>query len=351
VSRVRIRPLVEVVEDADGALYLLRGPAGGDTVIRKPPPAARALLRALEAGATPAELAAALALPAGDVGAMLASLDAAGLLEPVDPRPADERSSRQLLYLGDRAPRGVLAADLQARLRAAHVVILGCGGLGCWVAAGLACAGVGRLTLVDDDVVELSNLNRQLLFTEADIGRAKVEAAAASLTAFNGALAVAPVRATLTGEADVAAAIAGADVVAACADRPPYEIARWINRACVRAGIPHVSAGQLPPTLRVGPIVVPGETACLACLELALREENPLYDRLEALRRRSAKPMATTGPASGAVGQVVASELTHHLTGLVRPATYGAVWTLDLRTLEGHRRPVGRRADCPVCAL
>ena len=60
-------------------------------------------------------------------------------------------------------------------------MILGCGGLGSWVAAGLACVGVGRLTLVDDDVVELSNLNRQLLFTEADIGRAKVAAAAGAL--------------------------------------------------------------------------------------------------------------------------------------------------------------------------
>jgi molybdopterin/thiamine biosynthesis adenylyltransferase len=348
MSRVRLRPLVEVVEDAHGALYLLRGPAGGDCVIREPPPAAPALLRALADGGTPAELAA--ALPAADVGGMLAALDAAGLLEPAD-GAGDERLSRQLLYLGDRAPRGVRAADLQARLTRAHVAVLGCGGLGSWVAAGLACSGVGRLTLVDDDVVELSNLNRQLLFTEADIGRPKVDAAAASLRAFNGGLDVSACRATLACEADVAAAVAGADVVAACADRPPYEIARWINRACVRAGIAHVSCGQLPPTLRVGPLVVPGATACLACLELALREENPLYDRLEALRRASAKPTATTGPASGVVGQIVASELVHHLTGLVRPATRAAVWTLDLRTLEGRRTPVARRPDCPVCAL
>jgi bacteriocin biosynthesis cyclodehydratase domain-containing protein len=178
-----------------------------------------------------------------------------------------------------------------------------------------------------------------------------VDAAAASLRAFDAGLDVVAARATLASEADVARAVAGADLVAACADRPPYEIARWINRACARAGIAHISAGQLPPTVRVGPLVVPGATACLACLELALREENPLYDRLEALRRASAKPLATTGPASGVVGQVVASEVVHHLTGLVRPGTYDAVWTLDLRTLAAERMCVDRRAECPVCGL
>jgi hypothetical protein len=61
--------------------------------------------------------------------------------------------------------------------------------------------------------------------------------------------------------------------------------------------------------------------------------------------------MATTGPASGIVGQVIASEAMHRLSGLVRPATHGAVWTLDLRTLAGALTPVARRADCPVCAV
>jgi bacteriocin biosynthesis cyclodehydratase domain-containing protein len=351
MSGVRLRPLVEVVEDAGGALYLLRGPAGGDCVIREPPAGAAALLRALEAGGTPSELAAAAPAAAPGLGGMLAALDAAGVLEPLDGAGADERLSRQLLYLGDRAPRGVRAAELQARLTRARVAILGCGGLGSWVAAGLACSGIGHLTLVDDDVVELSNLNRQLLFAEADVGRPKVDAAAAWLRAFDGGLDVAAVRATLASEADVAAAVAGADVVAGCADRPPYAIARWINRACARAGTAHISAGQLPPTLRVGPLVVPGATACLACLELALREENPLYGRLEALRRASTRPLATTGPASGVVGQLVASELVHHLTGLVRPGTCDAVWTMDLRTLVAERTPVVRRSDCPVCAL
>ncbi len=351
MTGVRLRPLVEVVEDADGALYLLRGPAGGDCVIREPPAAVPALLRALEAGGTPAELAAAAPAAAPDLDGMLAALDAAGVLEPLAAAPEDERLSRQLLYLGDRAPRGSHAAELQARLERAHVVILGCGGLGSWVAAGLACSGIGRLTLVDDDVVELSNLNRQLLFTEADIGRPKVDAAAASLRAFDAGSTSSPRAPRSRARPTSPAPSRARDLVAACADRPPYEIARWINRACARAGIPHISAGQLPPTVRVGPLVVPGATACLACLELALREENPLYDRLEALRRdeRRAAGDDGTGERGGRPGRRVRGRAPPHRPGQTGNATTpSGRWTCAARRA---RTLVARRAECPVCGL
>jgi bacteriocin biosynthesis cyclodehydratase domain-containing protein len=351
---VRLRPLIEVVHDDDGTLYLLRGPAGGDCVIREPPAAAACLIDALAAGGTRSALAARVRTAGhdvsdDDVGTMLGELDGAGLLEVAPAVAADERLSRQLLYLGDRAPAGVGAAELQGRLARARVTVLGCGGLGSWAAAGLACIGVGGLTLVDDDVVELSNLNRQILFSEADIGRPKVEAAAARLRAFSSDIEVTPVRRRLGCERDVRAAIEGASFVLGLADSPPYAIARWINRACHAAGVPHMSAGQLPPTLRVGPTVVPGETACLECLELALREENPLYDRLETLRRADGRPLATLGPASGIVGSIIASEVLHFVTGLARAATLDSVWSMDLRTLAVERTAVTRRPDCRVC--
>jgi bacteriocin biosynthesis cyclodehydratase domain-containing protein len=354
MEAVRLRPLVEVVEDGDGALYLLRGPAGGDCVIRTPPAAALPLVRALERGGTAAQLSALLradghAVDDAMVATMLEELAAVGVLERLPDSPDDERLGRQLLYLRDRAPSGADAGAMQRRVAAAHVAVLGCGGLGSWAATGLACIGVGSVALIDDDVVELSNLNRQLLFKESDLGRPKVEAAAEALRSFNSALAVEPVRMRLASPADVVAAIDGASFVLACADRPPYLIARWINRACLDAGVPHVSAGQLPPTVRVGPLVLPGRTACLGCLELALREDNPLYDRLERLRAGDARPMATLGPASGIVGSVIATEVLHHLTGLAPPATRDAVWTMDLRTLAGERTAVVRRPDCPEC--
>lgn len=348
---VRLRPLVEVVRD-DDHLWLLRGPAGGDCRIADPDDAVVELVRLLAAGGGSAkELARALATCGeAEVEAMLADLDAAELLEPVAPEPADDRLSRQLLYLRDRRPRSADASEMQRAVRDARIAIIGCGGLGSWAAAGLACIGVGTLTLIDFDVVERSNLNRQLLFRERDIGRAKVAAAAASLRAFDGSLEVRAVERTIDGVAAARRSIAGHDFVVACADHPPYEIARWINAACLEERIPHISAGQLPPIVRVGPTVVPGATACLACLESALRAGNPLYDRLEALRRDDRRPQATLGPASGIVGQVIAMEILHHLSGLTPPATTGAVWSMDLRTLQTERTPVDRLDDCPACS-
>ena len=92
-----------------------------------------------------------------------------------------ERFDRQLPYLAEEGDAGALQADL----RHATVVVLGCGGLGTWALGGLASAGVGRFVLIDDDVVELSNLNRQVLYGVADLGTAKVERAAAWLARFD----------------------------------------------------------------------------------------------------------------------------------------------------------------------
>ena len=351
---VRLRPLVEILR-TDSAVWLLRGPAGGDARIARPSESAVALLELLaDDGGTPERLVAALGERGIDAGVDeirdgLATLESAGMLEPADDYADDERLARQLLYLRDRRPAGAAARSMQAAVSTARVAVIGCGGLGSWAAAGLACIGVGQLTLVDGDVVERSNLNRQLLFRERDVGRPKVDAAAETLRGFDEQLDVRPVHRFLKSPDAVRACVAGHDFVIACADQPAYEIARWIGDACVREGIPHIGAGQLPPVIRVGPLVIPHRTACVRCLEAALREENPLYDQLEAQRARDQRPHATLGPASGIVGQVIASEVLHHLTGLCPPATLGAAWTLDMRTLTSESTPVRRRDDCRVC--
>lgn len=361
---VALKRSVEVFEASDGAIYLLRGGGDAEFVVREPTPLDRAVLGLLTRGDTTREdllerlRARGLSVDGDAVAAELAGLEEAGVLEP--PRPAEgagpaglspeelERFDRQLIYLADLAP-DTPAPVLQARLRVATVVILGCGGLGSWTACGLACAGIGALVLVDDDTVALSNLNRQLLFRESDVGRRKVDAAAEALTAFNPRMEVRPVARRVGSAADVAELVAGASLVVGTADWPPYEISRWINEACVAGGVPFLTAGQSPPTIRVGPLHVPGETACLACQESATRRDFPLYDELVDFRRRRDSTAATLGPASGAIGSILAMEAVHHLTGAVAPATRGAGLVLDLRTLTARLEPVERDPACPVC--
>jgi bacteriocin biosynthesis cyclodehydratase domain-containing protein len=356
---LRLRPTLEPFPASDGNVYLLDGGPSPELVIEDATPAQRALLDILAGGvADVAELQAALerrgfgpeSVPAG---AVVEQLRESGVLDPppvgaISARAA-ERFGRQLPYFAAAAP-GRHPEETQARLRDARVVVLGCGGLGSWTLSGLACAGVGTLVLVDDDTVELSNLNRQILFDAGDLGAPKVQAAARTLAAFDPDLILHTVPERVRSAADVAALLDGADLLVEAAEWPPYLLPRWVNEACHAAGVPHISAGQAPPILRVGPLYVPGVTACHACQEAATREAYPLAAELEAFRRARPMPMATTlGPAAGLLGSILAMEVLHRLTGLTEPATLGTSLGIDMRTLRLRADPVVRRPDCPVC--
>src|SRR5215207_5611700 len=196
-SGLRLRSTVEPFGAPDGNVYLLAGGGEAELVVEEASPAQRALLELLSAGVDDVEdLVRRLTgrgfhdVPAADIVEQLAAVGMLGRpLSPACPEPT--RYARQLLYFGDVTPLAD-PGDAQIRLHEARVVVLGCGGLGSWALCGLACAGVGTLVLVDDDEIDLSNLNRQLLYRAADVGRRKVEVAAEALSAFNPGLALHP---------------------------------------------------------------------------------------------------------------------------------------------------------------
>ena len=227
--------------------------------------------------------------------------------------------------------------------------MLGVGGLGGWSAWALACCGIGEMWLVDGDRVEVSNLNRQILYTEADVGLLKVEVAAARLRAFNSAARITATARRLESQLEIADFIAGADVVIDAADWPAHDIERWCNSACFEAGIPYITMSHFPPIARVGPLYVPGVTGCFACQETAYRREYPLFDVAVEQRRAQPSPAATLGPACGLIGGQVGMEVMHLLTGLAEPSTLGNAQIYDLRTMVAKREAVVPEPDCPVC--
>ena len=284
-----------------------------------------------------------------DLGAeaapVLAGLEAAGVVVAAGPGagPPAPRHERQEPYL---AGLGLS----QERLRDACVAILGCGGLGTWTLAALASLGIGRLVIADDDTVEPSNLNRQILYVEADVGARKVDRAAAWVRAFDPTLTVDALLVRVSGPADLEPLVDGADALVQCADWPPYELNRWVNAVCLERRVPFITAGQIPPLLRVGPFYVPGRTACFACHERWLRAASPLYDELVEHRRAHAgEPAVTLGPSSGLVGTLVADEVLHLLADPGAVATGGRSLLLDMRTLETRWEAVPRDPDCPAC--
>jgi bacteriocin biosynthesis cyclodehydratase domain-containing protein len=342
--RYRLRSSIEPFFAASGDVYLLRPGTRDEHVVRSPNEDDRALLQQLSR--EPVE-----APEGGHVAARIAPLVAAGVVvrEPSSPPlPAvqAERYDRQLPYLAELGdPR-----ELQRRLRASRVVVLGCGGLGTWAVGALASVGVGHFVLVDHDTIELSNLNRQILYGTSDVGRPKVDVAADWLKRFDPSIEVTTTRRRIEGSADLDAILAGADALVLVADWPPYDLARWVNEACLARRVPFVTAGQQPPLLKIGPTYIPGRGACLSCHEAHVRRNFPLYDELAEGRRRDPPPATTLGPASGVVGTLLGLEVMHLLTGPGPPATHDRALLLDMRTLDMHWESIEREPACAACA-
>ncbi len=352
MQRPRLKRTTQQMEAPNGDLYLLRPSAGADVHIEDPDPEGRRLLTALDGTRTKEELIEEFGVD--EVGDLLAQFEELGVVEDAaddDEIPAAvvERFDRQLRYFSD-ITSGPTAAQCQERLAKARIAVLGIGGLGGWSALNLACCGIGEMLIVDFDRVELSNLNRQVLYSEADIGRFKAEAAAERLAGFNSAMKVEARVQKLDSEAAITETITGYDLVIDACDWPAHDIERWINAACFAAGIPFVAMSHFPPVARVGPLYVPGVTGCFSCQEISYRRAFPLYDVAVDQQRGKGSPAATLGPACSLIGGQIGLDIMHYLTGLARPSTLGVGHMYDLRTMRVDREPVVPEPSCPVCS-
>ncbi|MGW0810697.1 TOMM precursor leader peptide-binding protein [Nonomuraea sp. NPDC002799] len=285
-------------------------------------------------------------VPPEAIDAAVGQLRAARILvtgDELDELTADAGRSRFALWLSMFHPAGRASAAL-ADLAGSHVAVLGAGAVGGHVALQLATSGVGRLTLLDDDRVELSNLHRQHLYTVRDLGAPKTAAATRTLLDHCPELKVRQVERRITGPEDV---VTDADLVVNTVDTPQPHIRRWVNLACVQAGTPFVTGGFNQHTGLLGPLVVPGKTGCLACQERALAGR---YDAAELpVADNAGRIIPSFGPLCGVVSGMLASEVIRYLTGTGAPAIEGrSVW-LDLLTLTTTAWEYDRLPGCEVC--
>jgi len=350
-KRPRIKRTTEQFQAPNGDLFLRRPSETSDIRIKDPSPELRQLLAALDGTRSRRELDEEFG--GGLVGELIAQLGEMGLGEDasdddlIDPR-ARARFDRQLRYFSD-VSTGQTPSQCQSKLEDARIAVLGVGGLGGWSALTLACCGIGEMLLVDFDTVELNNLNRQILYGEADIGQPKVDLAAKRLGSFNSSIRIDTREERLDSEAAVAAAIEGYDLVVNAVDWPAHDIELWVNSACFAAGIPYIAMSHYPPTARVGPLYVPGETGCYSCQEIAYKRSYPLYDAVVEYQRAKPSPAATLGAACALISGQVALDVMHFLTGLATPSSLGVSHIYDLRTMEAKREQVVAEPDCAVC--
>lgn len=242
-----------------------------------------------------------------------------------------ERYSRQERFYG-------IGAEGQRRLAQARLAVVGCGALGGAIAPLLARAGVGFLRLIDRDLVEWSNLPRQLLFDEADAraGRPKAIAAAEHLRQVNSHCAIEPRPSDLT-PANASALLSDVDLVLDATDN--FEARYLINDLCVRDGRPWIYAAAVGSHGLVM-VVLPGQTPCLRCLF----RHPPAAGDLP-----TCETDGVIAPAVAAVGAFVAAEALKWCVGAVDRLAPGLLW-LDCWQNTVERTPFTRPdPDCPAC--
>jgi molybdopterin/thiamine biosynthesis adenylyltransferase len=239
-----------------------------------------------------------------------------------------------------RYNRNILLSEVgvagQMRLLRSKVLIIGIGGLGSPVSLYLAAAGVGSLTLADGDVVDESNLQRQLLHFTSDVGRPKVESAAEKLASLNPGIAIRYFQEYLFGESLVQA-INGHDFVIDATDNLNTKLA--INDACVNARIPYSHGGIFQfggQTMTV----FPGHTTCYRCI---YQEQSTNLQK--SLPIVSAGPL---GPVAGIIGCIQATECLKYLLG-IKDLLSDTLLTIDSIGMDFRKIKVKRRFDCPVC--
>ena len=218
----------------------------------------------------------------------------------------------------------------QTVLRDSRVLLVGLGGLGCPAARYLAGAGIGTLLLADRDRVERSNLPRQTLYTEADVGRLKVDAAIAHLAAVDSSV---QLRGVHTAEATLAA-IREVDVVLDCTDN--FEARFALNAACVAARVPLVSAAAIRWEGQVAAFDLRRGGPCYACL----------YPDTGAAAE-ACEDAGILGPVVGVVGAMQALLALQLLLG--QPDAAGHLHRWDARGGDWRKLRLVRDPDCPHC--
>ena len=244
-----------------------------------------------------------------------------------------ERYSRHLLL-----PE--IGASGQRRLEAASVVVVGAGGLGSPAAFYLAAAGVGQLRLIDDDVVERSNLQRQILHTDADVGVAKVESAHTRLSALNPRVTVEPVTERLDS-ANVERLIAEADVVLDGGDNFPVRY--LLNDACVHLGKPLVYGAVHRFEGQVSVFDAGRERGRVPCYRCLFPEPPPPPAAAHS------SEAGVLGVLPGVVGMLQAPEALKLLLHVGEPLT-GRLLHFDALAMRFRETRLAADPECPVCA-
>jgi len=245
-------------------------------------------------------------------------------------------TDEQLLRYSRHILLDALGIEGQTNILGTHALIIGAGGLGSPAALYLASAGIGRITLVDDDTVDFTNLQRQILHTQSRVGMAKAESGRQALVAINPDIVVVPLQQRLSGEA-LDALVATADIVLDCTDN--FATRHAINRACVHHKKPLISGAAIRFDGQISVYDLRrDDSPCYHCLF-------PEGDDVDEVR---CAVMGVFAPLTGIIGTMQAAEALKLAAGIGEVLT-GRLLLLDALTMEWRTVRFRKDAGCAVC--
>jgi len=279
-----------------------------------------------------------------------------------------ELYDRQMLYFSQVESESLPSFVYQERLKGQRVAVLGLGGWGTWTSLNLALQGFGSIRLVDGDIVERSNLNRQVLYREEHIGTLKVDAAAETLRSVNPHILIEPIGEFVDVNVEqVERLLADVTLIFLCwANLAPFmagTVAEVIHSVALNNGIPVVEFGGDPFDIFIGPIYLnDGKSACLQCSKNAVRKdwysnENMLVNKFRRARlghnyfdgQRRVDAWQSAPSLSAMTGFAV-DQAVKLVTRCEPPALIGKRVRISMRTLEQESLVIERDLNCAWCA-
>lgn len=257
----------------------------------------------------------------------------------------DRYSRHKLFYnLSGGSP-----SEVQQGLSKKHVVILGCGGIGNLIGVNLATAGVGELTLIDSDVIEISNLTRQIMFTEDDVGSSKTHTLSREFKKRNSQVTLNILNERIDSK-DKFHLIPKCDLVVASGDS--IGIMNHLNSICYRTNTPFTNIGYIQDIAVWGPIFIPGITACYECFSknnIASSLSSDLLNKKLMNEINVTYQAPSIGPVNMLASSLAALDILKYL------GNFGKVHSIDSRVgiwthnLEVQKQPNQRQPSCEIC--
>ncbi len=247
-----------------------------------------------------------------DVNSCINSLEKFGVLRRYEDKDLEfnERYSKQILFIDELTESWSETMNLHRKITSSKFAVFGVGGIGTWIVNGLYQMGVDEIRVVDPDIVNKSNLNRQLFFNSRDVGRYKVDVIKEKLFDAN----IIPFKREISKDSSLDDIVKGVSFMVNCADKPSVsETTEIINKYAIKENIPYCVAGGYNMHLgMVGPIIIPGETKTFQEF-LDYQKRNDPFKDMEKIK--DIENPGNVGPVAGAVANMQLMEIFKHIIG------------------------------------